>query len=193
MRRKNIIMIIIAIVIVILIVGVVLFLKRADSDIGMQSDTGMESEDYANTDEDVNTEEGTIDMEETAGTDTLSADEIFMSDEEMQERKQQEIDAMHTATVQSSQGKEDFKSEEKPIEPMKVGTLPYTEHRLICEADTEEKAAKIAEKVDGKLIKYAYGIGVIEIEDTVEEAMARIDKMVFGKPDVNPDYIKSAD
>lgn len=67
----------------------------------------------------------------------------------------------------------------------------YEEHVVICSADTEEEAKRIAEQVDGTLVKYEYGIGTIEITETVAQLMERLDHMGGDKPEVYPNYIYS--
>ena len=67
----------------------------------------------------------------------------------------------------------------------------YEEYVVICSVNTEEEAKKIAEQVDGILVKYEYGIGTIEIKETVAQLMERLDRMGGDKPEVYPNYIYS--
>ena len=192
-------MIIMLIIVALLIAGALFFLKKRDSDVGMQGDVGNENE------MDVESEERMDEIEVSLGeetdemsaeheeVETVSAGDMKKRTDELKEQKQNELDSMNVATVTSGDKKDKVKSAGGMGQIQPVDASLYVEHRLICEADSEEKAKKIAERVDGTLVKYAYGIGVIEIEDTVAEALARVDKMVFNKPAVYPDFKMHAD
>lgn len=60
-----------------------------------------------------------------------------------------------------------------------VSEIPaaYEEHRVVCDVETEAQARTVADQIGGKLISFQYGIGTIEIEETVDELMERLGKM----------------
>lgn len=52
----------------------------------------------------------------------------------------------------------------------------YAEHEVICDAESREEAESIASQISGLLLSWDYGVATIQIEDSVDELLDRLEQ-----------------
>lgn len=69
--------------------------------------------------------------------------------------------------------------------------VPYVEHQVLCSAKNEKDAKKTADKIGGTLVSYLEGIGIISVEETVQELLERLENEGIDASNIYPNYIYS--
>lgn len=65
-------------------------------------------------------------------------------------------------------------------------------NQILCRAKSEKKAREIAEKIGGQLVSYMDGVGLIVIEESLDELMERLEEEGLDDLELYPNLNYSA-